>query len=312
MTTHHHGINKKTCASSDDMLRAIQFGSRRWDDLGLTSLQKELHQSYFVPDQCNVPAMTSFEMCQTLSRFQHVVSIGDSLLRHLHQGLFIGLRHDYVSGGIQTSNKRTYKECKCDGQFSEHSVCRKNDGLFTKFENSHQLEICSQQKPFFMAYKSTQLARRNMVDYDIPWNEIDCNSSDYRGLLLVLGGGVHSGCKATETINVIKDIFEHERLQECVDKGKAHVVWTHFGAQSRSLDLKFPHQAREKAIVFNQNMSNYFASIKMNVIELHFWNMTKDAQSSDGLHYMLDVNVFKAFFLLRVAHLLKEEGGGII
>jgi hypothetical protein len=80
MTTHHHGINKTTCASSDDMLRAIQFGSRRWDDLGLannnaTSLQKELHQSYFVPDQCDVPAMTSFEMCQTLSRFQHVVTI---------------------------------------------------------------------------------------------------------------------------------------------------------------------------------------------------------------------------------------------
>ena len=105
MTT-HHGINK-ICASSDDVLRAIQFGSRRWDDLGLenaASVQKELHQSYFVPDQCDVPAMTSFEMCQTLSRFQHVVTLGDSLLRHLHQGLFIGLRGDYVSGGIQTSN----------------------------------------------------------------------------------------------------------------------------------------------------------------------------------------------------------------
>ena len=160
-----------------------------------------------------------------------------------------------------------------------------------------------------MAYEDTALASRDMVDKHIPWNEIDCNSSDYRGLLLVLGGGVHSGCKATKTIDVIKDIFEHERLQECVDKGKAHVVWTHFGAQSRSLDLKFPHQAREKAIVFNQNMSNYFASIKMNVIELHSWNMTKDAQSSDGLHYLLDVNVLKAFLLLRVAHLLKEEGG---
>ena len=105
MTT-HHGINK-TCASLDDVSRAIQFGSRRWDDLGLenaTSLQKELHQSYFVPDQCDVPAMTSFEMCETLSRFQHVINVGDSLQRHLHQGLFIGLRGDYVSGGIQTSN----------------------------------------------------------------------------------------------------------------------------------------------------------------------------------------------------------------
>ena len=76
MVTTHHGINK-ICASSDDMLRAIQFGSRRWDDLGLEnalSVQKELHHSYFVPDQCDVPVMTSFEMCQTLSPFQHVVS----------------------------------------------------------------------------------------------------------------------------------------------------------------------------------------------------------------------------------------------
>ena len=163
-----------------------------------------------------------------------------------------------------------------------------------------------------MAYKDTALASRDMVDKHIPWNEIDCNSSDYRGLLLVLGGGSHYGVKASVTIATFKHIFEHERLQDCVDKGKAHVVWTHFGAQSRSLDLKYPYQAREKAVVFNQGMSKYFASIKMNVTELHFWNMTKDAQSTDGLHYMLDVNVLKGFLLLRVVHLLKEKWGGVI
>jgi hypothetical protein len=308
--TTFHGTNR-TCDSLDDMLSAIQFGSRRWDNPALenaTSLEKEVHQSYFVPHKCDVPPMSSFEMCDTLSRYQHVVNIGDSLSRHVHQGLFIGLRHDYISGGIQTTNLPTYELCKCDGQFSEHSTCRKNGGLFSKLESSRQLGICSQQKPFSMSFlESVDLVH---LENEIPWNEIECNSSDYRGLLLVIGGGVHFGLDFKAIISGSKHFFERQQLQNCVDRGKAHVVWTGFGSQSRSLDTKYPHQSREQAVVFNQGMSDYFSSIKMNVTELHFWNLTKDAQSSDGLHLPSGVNAVKAFFLLRVANLLKEESAG--
>jgi hypothetical protein len=303
----HDGTHRRTCHSLKDMVSAVQFGSRRWEDpeleLNATSLEKERHPSYFVPDHCDLPPMSSFHMCDTLSRYQHVINMGDSLNRHLHQGLFIGLRHDYISGGIQTTHLPTYEQCKCDGQFSEHSVCRKNDGLFYKMESSRQLGICSQQPPFSML-----LSEGQYLDDGIPWHEIDCNSSDYRGLLLVLGGGVHFGLNLTSVMTATKHIFEHAQLQDCVDRGKSHVIWTGFGAQSRSLDPKYPHQSREAAEVFNHGMSEYLSSLTMNVTELHFWNLTKDAQTSDGMHFLSDVNIMKAFLLLQVAHLLKENG----
>jgi hypothetical protein len=47
-------------------------------------------------------------------------------------------------------------------------------------------------------------------------------------------------------------------------------------------------------------MSEYLSSLPM--------NLTKDAQTSDGFHFLSDVNIMKAFLLLHVAHLLKENG----
>jgi hypothetical protein len=55
-------------------------------------------------------------------------------------------------------------------------------------------------------------------------------------------------------------------------------------------------------------MSEYLSSLPMNVTEWHVWNLTKDAQTSDGFHFLSDVNIMKAFLLLHVAHLLKENG----
>jgi len=264
------------------------------DDYGVrnaTSEEKELHPSYFVPYQCDIPAMTPFQICETLSQFSHIFNIGDSLSRHLHQGIFIGMRNDYISGGIFSTSIPTYEHCKCDGQFSEHPICRKNDGLFHHVESSHQLGVCAHQKPFAISYSTSSP----------PIERSNCQSSDDSSPdVLLVQGGLHFGLDSSRTIEAFVSLFEDQQWIECVKRGKALVIWTTIVAQSRKLDHAYPDQCREQAEVFNREMEAYFSSIEMNVTVIDFWNLTRDAQTSDGLHFLLEVNMLKTFYVLQV------------
>jgi len=291
MMAHHD----TPCTSLEKMLKAIKLGSRRWihnpEIENATSEEKERHPSYFVPYQCDIPAMTTFEICETLSQFSHIFNVGDSLSRHMHQGIFIGMRSNYISGGIYSTNVPTYEHCKCDGQFSEHEICRKNDGLFQHAESSHQLGVCAHLKPFSISWSN-----------DIPdIVKSNCESSDYYSPnVLLVQGGLHLRLDSSRTIKAFMNLFEDQQWIDCVKRGKAHVIWITVGAQSRNLDHKQPGQRRERAVVFNREMEEYFSSIEMNVTIIDFWNLTRDAQTSDGLHLLLEANMLKTFYVLQV------------
>jgi hypothetical protein len=295
------------------MLEAIELGTRRWDDdenSNKTSVEKQAYQSFFVPYKCDVPPLTSSEMCQIFSSFQHVVSWGDSLSRHMHMGFMMGLKHDFCSGGHISNSMSTYANCKCDGQFSEHAICREYSPLFWKFDNSHELGVCSQQAPFHLSQPDTRAFHEHgpQVIEDIPWKDIDCDDENYRGLLYITEAGPHQNFVMPAVTRKFGYMFKDPRLQACIDKGKAHVIWIQAGAQSRAMDNLYPRQSRECTRVFNEEMASWFHTNGVNVTVLNFWNLTADAQTSDGFHNLLDVNLMKAFYVLRVAQMLKQQG----
>ena len=69
-------------------------------------------------------------------------------------------------------------------------------------------------------------------------------------------------------------------------------------AQSPSLNNQFPHQSRDNAIRFNMNMRELFVSRDLiqgkDVMIMDWWNLTANAQSSDGVHQLDDANMAKA------------------
>jgi hypothetical protein len=133
-TRHHPTV----CNTTESMLTAIRNGKRNWLNATLASLpldELDEYPSYFVPDGCDVPALTSNQMCDIMSKYSDVAVDGDSIGRHIRQGFFIGLTEDLVLGGIHSSGKMfaensSYINCRCDGQFSEALECRENDGIF--------------------------------------------------------------------------------------------------------------------------------------------------------------------------------------
>jgi hypothetical protein len=87
------------------------------------------------------------------------------------------------------------------------------------------------------------------------------------------------------------------------------VIWCSFNTHSPLSVKKYPHQSPEAGIIFNQQMQQLFDENGMkNITTIDWMNFTKGAQTSDGVHYLMNVNFFKAQQLLFLADLMLDEG----
>ena len=103
----------------------------RWSALGCDAklapcfaLEDQLNSqlSTFETNGCAVPFISGAAVCELLGKFRSIDFIGDSLTRHLIQGLDILTSEDLVMGSSQMSFGD--KQCVCDGAFSEAGECR--------------------------------------------------------------------------------------------------------------------------------------------------------------------------------------------
>mmetsp|Transcript_380 Transcript_380/g.683 ORF Transcript_380/g.683 Transcript_380/m.683 type:complete len:130 (+) Transcript_380:955-1344(+) len=106
-------------------------------------------------------------------------------------------------------------------------------------------------------------------------------------------------------LSVIKPVITHPKFIECACLGKLRFIWNSMHYQTKEMDAIWPHQSGENAIEFNENIHQSFIDAGLvpgqDVLVLDWWNMTKDAQSSDGLHSLSDVNLAKAAQILYLA-----------
>jgi hypothetical protein len=294
------------CSSVQDVLNAVKLGERRWenqDQLEAKNLSwavKEKSPSTFIPHGCDIPALSQERICAIMGRFSHIVVIGDSHSRHVQGGIHVGLKNDFVSGAMVTSDPVRKEKCRCDGQFSEHVECRQLGSGFYSFE-TQKLGLCP---------KETNHAVETYHPY-MTYNfaGVNCSKEDSRGMLLLLQGGLHFSSQAVPTYNDFMPIWQHPVVNNCAKYKKLIVIWGSFNTQSTSSDKRYPHQSPQNGIIFNQQMQELFDSNGMeNITTIDWMNFTKGAQTSDGVHYLMNVNFFKAQKLLFLADLMLDEG----
>ena len=78
-------------------------------------------------------------------------------------------------------------------------------------------------------------------------------------------------------------------------------------SQSLGLDDKYPHQSRESAYSFNEHIIAYLQEKPFPIYILDQHNLTMDAQTSDGFHYLSDVNLLKVYFIIHLSTQIKQE-----
>ena len=299
----HHARN---CQSSQEMLEALEKGHRQWpvETRDLDDLERAQLPSTFIPHQCHIPLLTPDDMCTVLNQFSHILFSGDSLSRHVLDGFYTSLKNAFVWNGMLDDRNATRVEmCRCDGQFSEDDTCRKfkrNYQIIQPSPTSH--EFCPNLfhnpptvgDPFLMR-KISPISCPRYDDAYIKYMEdtfqnIDCTDPKYKGMLLILEGGLHFHMKASEYIEQFLEPFlNHTVFESCSRNQKLFIIWQDNGSQNPQLDTVYRHQTAANTLLFNQGMHEYLDQRGLeNVPRMNWMNMTKLAQTSDGLHGLMN------------------------
>ena len=235
------------CNTTHQLLHALRYGVRRplpgyeFSTVGRERARVEWAKSWFEPAGCSLRWYSPDEICGVFNRYSHVVLAGDSLTRHLHQALYMMLTGDLRYGGLPRLSwqRGLFDSCQCDGQFSEHSVCREYDQSMFNMTDTRVYGVCT--------HTDTRFALHALLTYDFPWSESELMaalcSDDPRPRFFMVSGHAHYASKREDTmrrfLTPLLDRLDTVRRQ-C--NFTVHVMWGSAPAQSRLLDGKFPMQ----------------------------------------------------------------------
>jgi hypothetical protein len=309
MAFHRH--HTRFCESSEELLSAIKFGRRSWGNYDKSNIdieQKEQLSSYFIPFGCDIPYLTSKQYCDVANMFHHILILGDSQSRHLHQAMLMIYRNDVIQGSIQPAftGLNVQHRCHCDAQFSPSKNCRPIDmGIFREFR-PYQLHTCHHLQIDNQATQAYAVNRNGKQTYN--YEAINCSAPDYKGLLLYLQGGVHYKWKASKTFRGIwRKIITHPNIRECAKYRKLIMIWSGYMSQSPVLDRRFQEQSMSKGLIFDSEIEKKLQRFGFSVPTLSWINLTLGSTKTDGLHFMTDVNLERAQHLMILAKILRTE-----
>ena len=193
-------------------------------------------------------------------------------------------------------------KCRCDGQFSEDDLCRKfksnkfhivqpkTEGFCPNLTNDNE------EDDTFLLRK---INKRSKPDFDEAYRkgieDIDCTVPVYRGMLLVLQGGMHFRMDSAQYIEeFLEPLLNHQVVQSCAENGKLFMIWQDHGSQSPLLDITYPHQNAANTTRFNREVHAYLDQRGLESIPRIDWmNLTKLSQTSDGLHATMNGKKFE-------------------
>jgi hypothetical protein len=74
----------------------------------------------YMPRGCDMRWFTTEEVCEILGRFEKVVIVGDSMMRHLIGAIYVLIREDLGYGGVTdwNFNAQEMRDCFCNSQMN--------------------------------------------------------------------------------------------------------------------------------------------------------------------------------------------------
>ena len=161
----------------------------------------------------------------------------------------------------------------------------------------------------FGDYLQTQVLSNMLGDGPSPFSRT-CGSLDGKAYMFAVQGAAHHMTNATTVITtwLHRDISAVRGwFKECPES--LLIVYTGATVCVEAVEKLFPHQNREKVRAYNDHIRNWLHATHPSVIFLDPYNITLNAVSdpvsprtSDGFHFLSDVNVLQANVLLNLMH----------
>lgn len=144
-----------------------------------------------------------------------------------------------------THDPHVLEHCKCDGTFSESRTCRHD--MLDYFRSTiiprdvpGEEKLCSNASfSFGKRQMEPWLPRTGKPDPggSIDWDPVNCADPKYKGVLLVLQGGLHWTMNTSDTFaSMVQPVVTHPKYQECACLGKVRLIWVTMHSQSTALD----------------------------------------------------------------------------
>ena len=256
---------------------------------------------------CLIPWLSPEEITHTLEQYTRVVLFGDSLSRHISDGLLMMYTLDFETGIFPKDGSirnEVLKTCRCDGQFSEAEICRRFNGPFYHYKLAPDLYFDYYHHPIpnVQEFAGAEQWLMEATHRRCP--------TLLKPIFALIQGGSHLSTDSSKTItHLIEPAMKqmHQLMQSCslpVEERRKYFRLAYIGVPVISIGMenRYPHQSRAKALIFNAQMQHYLSMTHPDVVYLDLWNITKDAEdrSSDGFHKLSDVNVIQAATLLNV------------
>ncbi|KAL6251381.1 hypothetical protein RBB50_001590 [Rhinocladiella similis] len=293
------------CQNRNEFLQAFSGGGR----IGFDS-------PYF-PQGCDMRWFSTEEVCQILSRYEKVIVVGDSMMRHVVGAMNVLLRKDLGYGAVTNwnFNEEELRDCFCN-----HQMDVKSCSVQGIFSTSSVLE----HDPSSLACPSSQpvdLVIEMMLKFPLDPEEL----ARFRNLLsprkphkpyaFIFGHGLWNDLDLKASMHWLDGILEETikqapYYQSSTIKGHKPPFWPRLFVTPNSAGVQKPDnwlvsQGDKALMVFEKSVS--VEAGRRGVETMGTWNMSIQATKYDGVHLDLKGNLIKAMGVLNWLDMLDVD-----
>ena len=246
---------------------------------------------------------TTSEICEILSRFERVIVVGDSMMRHVVGALNVLIREDLGYGAVTNWNfgEEEMRECFCEHQM-DVKKCSVQGVFWTG-------DVVKNDKGTFAC---GNMGRGREVDVVIEmmvrWPLVGEEVERFRGLMqrekpgrpyaFVLGHGLWNELDLQATVNWVEAVLGEARDRApYLDGG----LWPRLfvspnAAGVRKEDRYIVSQGDKALQIFERSVKGEME--RKGVEHLGTWNMSVQMDKYDGVHLSMKGNLVKAMGVL--------------
>ncbi|KAL3420478.1 hypothetical protein PVAG01_08977 [Phlyctema vagabunda] len=242
---------------------------------------------------CDMQWFTSEEICEILSRFDRVILVGDSMLRHVIGSISILVRKDIGFGAVTDWNfsSEERKHCFCNEQFDVKSC---------SMQGIYKTSDVLANDPKSLSCKDTiNVMMEVILRLPIPPDEIarlkaDILPTSSKPIAFILGHGLWSDLDLAKTVKWLDTILE--TIKSELGKSWKGLFLTPNAAGKEKPNEWILTQGNKALMIFEEEIG--LRARERGLDHIGTWNMSIQATKYDGVHLDMRGNLVKAMMVL--------------
>jgi hypothetical protein len=291
------------CSNRTSLLTAMSGGGR----IGF--------EAPYTPRDCDMHWYTTEEICKIFSRFEKVIVVGDSMMRHLVGALNVLLRKDLGYGAVTNWNFKPdeFRDCFCNHQFDVKSCSLQ--GIFrTADVLKHDPDSLACAQPVDLIIE--MMLKFPLLPVEVKrYTDLLSETKPKKPYAFVFGHGLWNDLDLSATLNWLDGIITETASKapylshSSVSSGPAPLFPRLFVSPSAAGPTKpdqFIVSQGDKALQIFEESTRVEVG-QRGVEHLGTWNMSIQSNKYDGVHLDLRGNLIKAMAVVNWLGMIEVE-----